>query len=168
MQDPNLLQLKIRTRRSNNKPEVFDPVRKRYVMLTPEEKVRQYFIQYLTQERNVPLSLIAAEVPLRYNRLKKRSDIVVYGTNGKPCLIVECKAQEVEMTQAVFDQVAMYNMTLKVPYLVVTNGTEQYACYIDHQSKKYYFLKEVPSFNELMTVPETIPSSGGQERPSKF
>ena len=168
MEALNLPESKIRTRRQSDKLEIFDPVRKKYVILTPEERVRQYFIQYLTACRNVPLSLIAVEVPLKYNRLKKRSDIVVYGTNGKPCLIVECKAQEVEMTQAIFDQVAMYNMTLKVPYLVVTNGIEHYVCYIDHENKKYYFLKEMPAYDELMAVPDSVPSSREMERPTKF
>lgn len=150
MQALNLPDAALRTRRKGEKMEVFDRIRKKFVALTPEEWVRQHFIHYLTGHRNVPDSLIAVEASLNYNRLKKRSDIVVYGNDGAPRLIVECKAPEVPVTQAVFDQVAMYNMTLKVPFLAVTNGMEHFACYIDHEKKKYYFLKEMPDYKDLL------------------
>jgi type I site-specific restriction endonuclease len=98
----------------------------------------------------VPRSLIAVEATLQVHRLRKRSDIVVYGKDGTPCLIVECKAPEVAVTQDVFDQVAIYNMSLKVPYLVVTNGMEHFACFIDHGTGKIVFLKEIPVFEDLV------------------
>jgi type I site-specific restriction endonuclease len=155
MQVLNLPVAALRIRRKGERTEVFDKIRKKFIALTPEEWVRQHFIHYLTLHRNVPDSLIAVEASLKYNRLRKRSDIVVYGNDGTPRLIVECKAPDVELTQAVFDQVAMYNMTLKVPYLAVTNGMEHYACFIDHETKKYYFLKELPDYNDLLLqVPE--------------
>jgi len=146
MQTLNLPETKLRIRPRNGREEVFDEVRKKFVALTPEEWVRQHFIHYLVEYRDVPPSLIAIEASLNYNRLKKRSDIVVYGKNGTPCLIVECKAPEIMITQSVFDQVAMYNMTLKVPYLAVTNGLVHFACSIDHGTGKIVFLKEVPVF----------------------
>ncbi len=149
MQTLNLPGAALRIRNKGEKQEVFDGVRKKFVALTPEEWVRQHFIHYLADHRNVPRSLIAVETSLRYHRLNKRSDIVVYGKEGKPCLIVECKGPEVEVTQAVFDQVAMYNMALKVPFLVVTNGMVHFACYIDHVSGKISFLKEIPEFGEM-------------------
>ena len=150
MQALNLPDTTLRIRMKGEKQEVFDNVRKKFVALTPEEWVRQNFIHYLTDHRKVPRSLIAVEASLRYHRLKKRSDIVVYGKDGAPCLVVECKAPEVTMTQAVFDQVAMYNMALKVPYLAVTNGMVHFACYIDHGSGKIIFLKEIPEYEEML------------------
>lgn len=150
MQALNLPGAELRIRNKNEKQEVFDCVRKKFVALTPEEWVRQHFVHYLIHQRNVPASLIGVEAALHYHRLKKRSDIVVYGQEGKPCLIVECKAPDVTMTQAVFDQVAMYNMTLKVPFLAVTNGLVHFACHIDQDSGKVVFLKEIPEFGAMV------------------
>jgi type I site-specific restriction endonuclease len=150
MQTLNLPGVALRIRNKREKQEVFDSVRKKFVALTQEEWVRQHFIHYLTDHRNVPRSLITVETSLHYHRLKKRSDIVVYGKDGLPCLIVECKAPEVAVTQAVFDQVAMYNMALKVPYLAVTNGMIHFACYIDHDTGEIIFLKEIPVYEEML------------------
>ncbi len=150
MQTLNLPGAELRIRNNMGKQEVFDSIRKKFVALTPEEWVRQHFIHYLTDHLNVPRSLIAVEAPLHYHRLKKRSDILVYGKDGAPCLIVECKAPEVPVTQAVFDQVAMYNRELKVPYLAVTNGMVHFACFIDHGSGKIVFLKEIPMFEQMV------------------
>jgi type I site-specific restriction-modification system R (restriction) subunit len=150
MQTLNLPGAALRIRTRNEKQEVFDSVRKRFVALTPEEWVRQHFVHFLADHLHVPRSLIAVEASLRVNRLKKRTDIVVYGTNGIPCLIVECKAPEVAVTQSVFDQVAMYNMAFSVPFLAVTNGLVHFVCHIDHADKKIVFLKEMPVFEEMM------------------
>jgi len=150
MQALNLPDTTLRIRMKGEKQEVFDNVRKKFVALTPEEWVRQNFIHYLTDHRKVPRSLIAVEASLRYHRLKKRSDIVVYGKDGAPCLVVECKAPEVTMTQAVFDQVAMYNLSLKVPFLAVTNGMVHFACYIDHVTGRITFLKEIPEYEQMV------------------
>jgi type I site-specific restriction endonuclease len=150
MQTLNLPGAALRIRNKGEKQEVFDSIRKKYVALTPEEWVRQHFIHYLADHRNVPRSLIAVEASLRYHRLKKRSDIVVYGKDGAPCLVVECKAPEVMVTQAVFDQVAMYNMVLKVPFLAVTNGMVHFACHIDHETGKIRFLKEIPLYEQML------------------
>ena len=150
MQALNLPDTTLRIRMKGEKQEVFDNVRKKFVALTPEEWVRQNFIHYLTDHRKVPRSLIAVEASLRYHRLKKRSDIVVFGKDGAPCLVVECKAPEVTVTQAVFDQVAMYNMSLKVPFLAVTNGMVHFACYIDSVTGKITFLKEIPEYEQMV------------------
>lgn len=133
----------------NGKQEIFDVIRKKYVRLTPEEWVRQHFLNYMISHLGYPPSLIVVEAALTYNNMKKRFDILAYLSNGKPCLVVECKAPSVDLTQAVFDQVAMYNMTLAVDYLVVTNGLSHYACRIDHGKREYAFLKEVPGFGEV-------------------
>jgi type I site-specific restriction endonuclease len=129
--------------------EIFDPMRRKFVRLTAEEWVRQHFLNYLTGHKGYPSSLIAVEASLAYNRLVKRSDILVHGPNGKPLLVVECKAPEVELTQAVFDQVALYNMSLMVGYVVVTNGLEHFACRINHENHNYSFLEEIPDFGTL-------------------
>lgn len=151
MQTLNLPVTEFRVRSKGERQEIFDSVRRKFVALTPEEWVRQHFIHYLRERLNVPFSLIAVEASLQVNRLKKRGDIVVYGKDGKPCLIVECKAPEVNVSQAVFDQVAMYNMALKVPYLVVTNGLVHFACRIDHTNRKIKFLKEIPDYEQMST-----------------
>ncbi len=153
MQILNLPPASFRTRNKNNRDEIFDPVRKRFVALTQEEWVRQNFLQYLMNVKKVPGSLIGVEVALTYNNLKKRGDIVIWNNSGKPKLIVECKAPEVMLTQDVFHQVAMYNMAMNVDYLVVTNGLSHYVCFIDHVKKEYHFLEEIPGYEQLKDIP---------------
>ncbi|HSN50679.1 MAG TPA: type I restriction enzyme HsdR N-terminal domain-containing protein [Bacteroidales bacterium] len=152
MQILNLPPADFRTRSNNGRDEIFDPVRKRFVALTPEEWVRQNFLQYLINVKNIPPSLIGVEVALIYNNLKKRGDIVVWNNTGKPKLIVECKATEVMLTQDVFHQVAMYNMALNVDYLIVTNGLVHYACSIDHERQEYHFLEEIPGYEQMKDI----------------
>jgi hypothetical protein len=150
MQALNLPTYDLKIRNMNGKTEVLDIIRKKYVSLSPEEWVRQHFIHYLVNERNVPSSLISVEASLKYNSLRKRSDIVVHDNRGKPQMIVECKAPEVEISQDVFDQVALYNMTLDVPFLVVTNGLEHFACFIVKRNSTYSFLTEIPDYSEII------------------
>ena len=128
---------------------IFDPLRKKKVVLTPEEWVRQNFIQFLIQEKHYPGPLIKVEMGFKLNKLTKRSDILIFNRNGKPLLIVECKAPSVKVSQDVFDQIARYNISLKVDFLVVTNGIEHYCCQINHQDKSYHFLKDIPDFEDL-------------------
>jgi hypothetical protein len=129
---------------------IFDFIRRKFVILTPEEWVRQNFLRYLVDEKKYPASLIAVEMEFKLNNLSKRSDAVVYNKLGKPFLIVECKASSVKIDQKVFDQIARYNMKLNVEYLIVTNGLEHYCCKIDYENNNYIFLKEVPLFKELV------------------
>jgi len=133
----------------SGKNEIFDPYRKKFVRLTPEEWVRQHFLQYMVNHLGFPASLIRVEAEIIYNRMKKRFDILACDTDGKPCMVVECKAPSIEITQEVFDQVAMYNMSLEVAYLVVTNGLNHYACAIDHKNRKFDFLKEIPEYRVI-------------------
>jgi hypothetical protein len=150
MQELNLPVYDARVRQAENgKREIFDEIRKKYVRLTPEEWVRQHFLNYMIRQLGYPASLIVVEAAITYNGLKKRFDILAYLADGNPCLVVECKAPTIEITQAVFDQVAMYNMTLTVEYILVTNGLTHYACKIDHQTRTYTFLKEVPAYKML-------------------
>ncbi len=128
---------------------IFDFIRKKFVILTPEEWVRQNFLKYLVEEKKYPASLIFVEKEFKLNNLSKRSDAVVYNKTGNPILIVECKAASVKIDQKVFDQIARYNMKLNVDYLIVTNGLEHFCCKIDYKSKKYLFLKEVPEYEDI-------------------
>ncbi|MCK9421199.1 MAG: type I restriction enzyme HsdR N-terminal domain-containing protein [Bacteroidales bacterium] len=142
----NLPEFKPRIRDDSGKKEIFDRFRKKFIRLTPEEWVRQHFLDFMVTRLKFPASLIVVEASLIFNGMTKRFDILAYNTSGNPCLVVECKAPSREITQDVFDQVAIYNMTLAVNYLVVTNGLTHYCCRIDHQARAYTFLKEIPTF----------------------
>ncbi|MEI6884868.1 MAG: type I restriction enzyme HsdR N-terminal domain-containing protein [Bacteroidota bacterium] len=146
----NLPEYQPRTRLSKDgKEEIYDVVRRKFVRLTPEEWVRQHFINFFVSHHDYPLSLLQVEGKLTYNHLTKRSDIVVYGRNGKPLMAVECKAPSVEITQKVFDQLAMYNFTLGVSYLVLTNGMQNYICRMEPEKGSYSFLEKFPAYAEL-------------------
>ncbi len=147
----NFLPYTFKIRENADNKEIFDVIRKKYIVLTDEEWVRQHCIAYLINEKAYPASLIAVEKGLTVNGLKKRTDIVVFGKDGIPKLIVECKAPHIKITNDVFDQIARYNMTLKVKYLMVTNGLQHFCCVINHQEASYKFLEEVPSFPDLIT-----------------
>ena len=125
---------------------IFDGIRRLYVPLTPEEWVRQHFVRFLTEDKNYPASLVAIEMGLRYNQLQKRADILVYNKLGQPLLMVECKAPSVRITQDVFHQIAVYNMSFKVAYLVVTNGMDHFCCQMDYANSTYRFLQMIPDF----------------------
>ena len=129
---------------------ILDPLRRRFVKLTPEEWVRQNFIQYLIIEGKYPAGLLGIEVMFRFNKLKRRVDILVHDRSGKPIMIVECKSTEIEINENVFEQIATYNMKFKVPYLVVTNGMHHYACKMNHQEMKFEYLLVIPLYEELL------------------
>lgn len=142
----NLPSYSFKLKESSGKVQILDELRKKYVVLTPEEWVRQHIVQYLIQEKKYPSSLIAIEIGLKYNQLQKRADVLVYDRQGAPCLLVECKAPEVKITQDVFHQIAVYNMSFKVKYLLVTNGMDHFICEMDYTTNSYQFLKEIPVF----------------------
>ena len=145
MQKLNLPIYSIKLKKDRNKTLVFDPIRKKYIVLTPEEWVRQNFIQFLIEEKNYPASLMAIEMGIDLLNTKKRCDIVLYNTKGLPHMIVECKAPSIKISQDTFDQIARYNMTLKTNLLVVTNGLHHFVCMMDYQNQRYHFLKEIPN-----------------------
>lgn len=132
--------------KNRDKLRIFDPIRKKFLVLQPEEWVRQHVIQFLLQEKNCPLSLINAEKELKINGLSKRYDIVVYNPDGSIYLIVECKAPEVRISQDTFDQIARYNLELKAEYLMVTNGLRHYFCKMDYTHEKYRFIEDIPGY----------------------
>ncbi len=133
-------------KQEGERTHIFDSIRKKYVVLTPEEWVRQNFLQYLIQDKKYAASLIAVEAGLKYNQLQKRMDVLIYNTQGNPHLMVECKAPEVKITQAVFDQIARYNMVFKVKYLVVTNGLQHFCCLMDYTKNSFQYLEGIPEF----------------------
>ena len=130
--------------------QIFDSFRNKFVALTPEEWVRQHMLNYLNVHLLYPKNLLGVEVSLKLNNLSKRADIVVYAADLTPWMIVECKAAEVEITQAVFDQAARYNLTMRVPFLVVTNGIRLLAARINFQAEKIEMLQSMPDFIDKM------------------
>lgn len=135
-----------RFKSSENKVSIFDPIRKKFVILTPEEWVRQHTIQFLIQEKKYPISLINAEKMVTVNGLKKRYDIIVFNPDGSIFLIVECKSHTAQITQDVFDQIARYNLTLDSQYLMITNGMNHYYCQMDYKKQQYDFLRTIPVY----------------------
>ena len=130
-------------KKEQGKPYILDSIRKKYVRLSPEEWVRQHTVQYLIQHKKFPQSLMKLEVGLDVYSLPKRADILCYKSDGTPLLLVECKAPEVPINQAVFEQIAQYNIVLHAPYLLVTNGLEIYSFPI------YFFHKNIPFFLKI-------------------
>ena len=131
---------------------IFDPVRKKYVVLSPEEWVRQNFIQYLVQDRSFPLSLITVEKEFLFNRMKKRTDILVYDSSGNPITMVECKAPAVKIDRSVFEQIGLYNLNYQLPWLMVSNGLQHYCCRMESDNK-YEFVDEIPKWADLNIQP---------------
>ncbi|PIB39112.1 type I restriction enzyme HsdR N-terminal domain-containing protein [Maribacter sp. 4G9] len=147
MQPLNFPKYDFRFKSSQNSALIFDMVRKKFVVLTPEEWVRQHVLTFLTLEKKYPLSHINVEKQIVYNGLRKRYDIVIFNPNGTIHLLVECKAPHINISQTTFDQIAQYNFKLNASYLMVTNGLEHYMCQMNFQDEKYKFLKEIPEFS---------------------
>lgn len=131
---------------NENKQYVFDEVRKKNVLLTPEEWVRQNCVQFLIHEKKYPKSLISIEKKLSINSLTKRYDIVIFNSSGEIILLVECKSPKIKISQKTFDQVAIYNLAFKSQYLMITNGLTHYFCTVDYSKNKYSFLEELPIY----------------------
>ena len=147
MQKLNLPNYNFKLKSSENKTLIFDNLRKKYLVLTPEEWVRQNFMSFLIDQKKYPPSLIALEKQIIINNRKKRTDILIFDKNGKHDIIVECKAPSIKITQDTFDQIARYNLKLKANYLIVTNGLEHFYCKMDFVKETYIFLKDIPDYN---------------------
>ena len=130
----------------NGQLTLFDEIRKKNIIITPEEWVRQHFVQYLISQKHYPKSLIKLEGGMMLNGMAKRSDIVVFNTAGRKILMVECKAPSVTINQKVFDQIARYNMVHKIPLLVISNGLKHYYCRIDFEKRQYKFIDSLPAY----------------------
>ncbi|MEZ5106108.1 MAG: type I restriction enzyme HsdR N-terminal domain-containing protein [Draconibacterium sp.] len=147
MQKLNLPEYDFKMKNEDGKFFIFDVIRKKFIVLTPEEWVRQNFIQYLKSEKKYPSSLMAVEKKIIINQNQRRFDLVIYAKTGQPLLIAEFKAPNIKITQETFDQVVRYNMALKVKNVVVSNGMQHFACEINYEKNSYSYLKEIPAFN---------------------
>lgn len=139
----------VRLRHAARGNEIYDPLRKKWLLLTPEEWVRQHFTAYMQTKLSYPASLMANEIAIKLNNTTKRCDTVVYDRNGQPIMIIEYKAPAITLTQDVFNQIARYSIALRVKYLVVSNGLRHYCCALDTETRRYRFLQAIPSYNEL-------------------
>lgn len=147
MQKLNFPTYSFRLKNRENKRLIFDDIRKKFVVLQPEEWVRQHCVKYLMKSKNYPKSLINVEKELQVNGLKKRYDIVVFNPDGSINIIVECKSAKISINQDTFDQIAQYNLVLNATYLMVTNGINHYYCSMDFKTERYHFLKDIPDYN---------------------
>jgi len=146
MQQLNFPVYNFRFKNSENKVAIFDEIRKKFIILSPEEWVRQHVVQYFLQEKKYPKSLINVEKLLKINGLTKRYDVVVFNPDGSIFILVECKAPEIKIAQNTFDQIARYNLTMKAEFLMITNGHNHYFCQMDFENEKYNFLHELPHY----------------------
>lgn len=144
----NLPQFEVKIKKED-KVYIWDQIRRKYVALTPEEWVRQHFVNYLISEKGYPSSLIANEIQINLNNQRRRCDTVIYDRELSPLVIVEYKAPDIKITQNVFDQIARYNIVLKVKYLIISNGLEHYCCLIDYDNMKFEYLTEIPHHDLL-------------------
>ena len=131
---------------SNGQLTLFDEIRKKHLVITPEEWVRQHFVQFLINQKKYPKTLIKLEGGVKLNGMARRTDIVVFNPAGEKILMVECKAPSVSINQKVFDQVARYNITHKIGLLAVTNGLQHYYCTVDFNNQKYNFIEDLPEY----------------------
>ena len=151
MQKLNLPEYSFRIKTIEGKTFIFDSLRKKFVRLTSEEWVRQNFVQFLISEKNYSVSLIVVEASVKVNNNPQRADMVIYNRSGNPLVVAEFKAPEVKINQQTFDQIVRYNMQLKVPFLIVSNGLQHFCCKINYDDNSYAFLAEIPEFPEILT-----------------
>ncbi len=133
---------------------IFDILRKKFLVLTPEEWVRQHVVHFLIEHRNFPKSLMHIEASIKLGKLSKRCDVIVYNKMQQPIVLVECKKTSHKLTQADFDQISRYNMALNVPYFLLTNGLEHYFFYADQQAQCYKALPDIPLWNDICEIPD--------------
>lgn len=145
----NLPPYEIKIIEREGKRQIFDPLRKSYVALTPEEWVRQHFVNYLLQYKGYPSSLTANEVGITLNGMSRRCDTVIYDKNLKPRAIVEYKAPSVKITKEVFAQISRYNLVLRVDYLIISNGLQHYCCKMNYTNNSFTFMQDIPDYNTL-------------------
>ena len=150
MQALNLPSFETKICERDGKQQTFDPIRKCYVTLTPEEWVRQHFVHYLTDQKGYPSSLMGNEVSIMLNGMKRRCDTVVYDRQLQPRMIVEYKAPGVKITREVFAQISRYNLTLRVDYLIISNGLQHYCCKMDYNRNGVEFLTDIPDYENML------------------
>jgi len=152
MQQLNLPEFQAKTRLFEGQHQIFDGIRRKYVALTPEEWVRQHLINYLVIEKKFPNGLLAVEYPLIINKVKHRADVVAFNSKGKPILVVECKAPEVNINNDVILQISRYNILLKAPFLIVSNGIVHFCVKVDFKNSSTQPLSIIPYYAEISSV----------------
>lgn len=152
VQKLNLPTYNFRIKKQGDQYLIWDDIRKKDIVLTPEEWVRQNFVAYLNQELGYPKSLMQLESGLRYNKLHMRSDILCYNQKGTKILLVECKRPTISLSQETFDQISRYNKTLNVPLMTVTNGIQHIHCTVNHNAEQYYFIRKLPHYKDVIDV----------------
>lgn len=145
----NLPVYDIKIKEENGQRKIFDILRRKYLVITPEEWVRQHFIHYLIEHKNYPMYLLANEISLSIGEKVIRADSVLYDKCLRPRMIIEYKAPHIQLTQKVFDQISAYNLLLHVDYLIVSNGIDTYICKMDYEHQTYTFLSSIPDYKEL-------------------
>ena len=146
LENLNLPSYPYKLKKVDDKIYIYDSLRRKYILLTPEEWVRQHFVHFLINHHQYPKSMIRLESSLKYNNLLKRTDIQIFGRDGNLLMIVECKAPYIELNQSVFEQAAQYNKTLKAKFLTITNGMKFYTCKTDWEKLEVEFLPDLPTF----------------------
>jgi Type I restriction enzyme R protein N terminus (HSDR_N) len=149
VQPLNLPDHGVKLRHEVDGDRVWDPLRKKWLVLTPEEWVRQHVVNHLVHDLGCPASLISQEHTISLHGLTKRADVVVHDPAAKPLLLVECKAPQVKLDQAVFEQASRYNVVFRVRFLLVTNGLVHYCCAVDHRTGAVDFLPKVPAYKAM-------------------
>lgn len=137
------------TTSGDNKLWIYDAFRNKEILLTPEEWVRQNILNYLIEEKLYPKSLLSIESGIKVNKQARRYDALVYNRQGKPIMLIECKAPDVKINQNTFDQISAYNLSLLAKYLLITNGMNHYCCKLNENTSAFDFLTEIPSFDHL-------------------
>lgn len=148
-QDLNFPEYPFRLRSENGADQIFDEVRKKWVVLTPEEWVRQHLIAFFIHDKKVPAGLVSVEKTLIYQGMQRRYDLAIFSRNAEPLLLAECKAPQIRIDKSVFDQAAIYNTRLGVRFFVVTNGIQIYCCAYNLQESRWVFLNDLPDFEML-------------------
>lgn len=153
MRQLNLPEYSFRILEKDGIKMILDTIRRKYVRLTPEEWVRQNFVRYLVNEGKYPPGLIRIEAMFKYNKLRRRADVLVHNRKGEPVLIVECKSPDIEIDEGkILDQITTYNLKYQVPYVVVTNGLYHYACKFDKEKNNYDYMLVIPVYEELLKM----------------
>lgn len=150
IQPLNYPKIELKLTRSDGAVYVWCVFRKRKLLLTPEEWVRQHVLHFLVNHKNVPIGLIASEYPIEVNKLTRRCDGVVFGEEGQPVAIVECKAPEINIAEAVFHQIAQYNFKLRVEWLIMTNGLHTVVAQVDQATGEIKYTQEIPDYSIML------------------
>ncbi|HZH67608.1 MAG TPA: type I restriction enzyme HsdR N-terminal domain-containing protein [Chitinophagales bacterium] len=141
-----------KTKVLDDKKWIFDPIRKKFIVLTPEESVRQSILAYMVERKFYPINFISVEKQITYAEKNRRFDIVIYDKNHHPCILIECKRPEIQISQKTMEQAALYNQVLRVPYLVLTNGQQHFVIQLNLGTGEYQWLSDLPERELIWSV----------------